>query len=136
MKNEKKQAIGIALGIGLGTLIGTLTNNIGLWLGIGIAIGAGVGTSLMKQGEKKTKEIRRIKTTNKEQGHNTNIFFITGMLYAILIPKKLHPKGLAKYLKNVILLGKINCKIGLILVVKTTYLSRIFYLCSFKIQLH
>ena len=83
MKNEKKQAIGIALGIGFGTLIG-------LWLGIGIAIGAGVGTSVMKQGEKKV---------TKKQVHNTNILFIKRLLYAILIPKKLHPKGLAKYLK-------------------------------------
>jgi len=81
-------------------LIGTLTNNIGLWLSIGIAIGAGAGTSLMKQGEKKTKEIRRIKTRNKEQGYNTNMFFMTVMLYAILLPKKLHPKDLTKYLKT------------------------------------
>ena len=81
-------------------MIGTLTNNIGLWISIGIAIGAGVGTSLIKQGEKKTKEIRRIKTTNKEQGHNTNMFFMTVMLYAILLPKKLHAKDLTKYLKT------------------------------------
>ena len=98
MKNEKKQAIRITLGNGFGTLIGTLTNNIGLWISIGIAIGAGVGTSLMKQGEKKDKGDSTNK--NKEQGHNTNMFFITVMLYAILLPKKLHAKDLTKYLKT------------------------------------